>query len=460
MFKHVLATVLSALTLFFSAHVNAKGINDIPHRDRDFRCVDERAARKYVDDFNININSFGGFERCNNAIDTKRLFNDLNIIENGQFAGKARNAFVQGFVNKNDYYGWLKRNTRGVRRDRQHSWATAYNSGGYFTMLNGWANLSTLGRVGTIIHEARHTEGYRHLRCTHGPYNRSWASGCDTSVAQGGSHGVEMEYYSRVVLQGTNFHPVYKSMARLMALGRGNFVFNEMPIRKQHALLLVDSESGDIELYDGRTNLRRIAPAIGGQVVKATSYGAALYNPENGYARAIDLYSTAQGRAPMQDDFSYYKMMRIREFTRDFVDVEEIDLQGTRWMVGYTNRNEVKSYFFPRGQWRTPRTVNENIARLVRTNRSGQLGAFFIGESGRMYEFDPVEDSLRETGETWNEQVRSYVRFGSKTLALGTDNVVYEVAKNGGLSEYAGLSGRTFSQIVKVPLYDAFAVGQ
>lgn len=52
-----------------------------------------------------------------------------------------------------------------------------------------------------------------------------------------GTHAIEMEYYARVSVQGTNFHPVYKNMARLMAIGRSNIFFNTAVIQKKETVM-------------------------------------------------------------------------------------------------------------------------------------------------------------------------------------------------------------------------------
>lgn len=142
------------VALFF---VNV-AVAEIPYQDSEFSCLTNAEADKYVKDFNIDVTSFGGKELCDATIDTKKLFNDIKIVEGGKFK-TGENNLIKGFVDGSKYYSWLISQTRGVERGNDVPWATAYNAGGYFTMQDGWAQLSTLGRVGTFIHEARHTEG-------------------------------------------------------------------------------------------------------------------------------------------------------------------------------------------------------------------------------------------------------------------------------------------------------------
>src|SRR3989338_113006 len=58
------------------------------------------------------------------------------------------------------------------------------------------ADLSTLQLADVLVHEARHTEGYSHVSCKHGPYSGYGA--CDSSVEKGGSYGVGFEFYLKI----------------------------------------------------------------------------------------------------------------------------------------------------------------------------------------------------------------------------------------------------------------------
>jgi hypothetical protein len=262
----------------------------LPVFDKDFSCFNQTAAERYVKDFNINIKSFGGMELCKASVDTKKLFNDLAIVERGAFGQSSQNVFIRNFVPAGDYYKWLRSQTRGVERGNDIPHATAYNSFGYFTMQDGWAALSTLGRVGVVIHEARHTEGYRHIQCTHGPYEGASNAGCDRDYEYGGSHAVEMEYYARVVTAGTNFHPLYRSMARLMAMGRSNMMFNKSPVRVREVLTVLDKD-GTPGVVDGEQLFARDG-ILGTQMgrLKRTSHGASVLRCER-VLRNVDAHT-------------------------------------------------------------------------------------------------------------------------------------------------------------------------
>jgi len=425
---------------------------ELPFDDSKFGCLEPAAADRYVRDFGVDVQSFGGLELCDGRRETKKLLNDLYLIEKTEFAAPVNHPFIRGFVDRNNYYGWMKSQTRGVERGNDIPWATAYNSGGYFTMQDGWAVLSTLGRVGTIIHEARHTAGYRHYPCASGPYGNTRLAGCDTTYAQGGSHGVEMEYYARAVLEAKNLHPVYQSMARLMALGRSNFVFNEQPMKKREALVAVGE--GRVVMADGTNLTEAVAPAREANApLKRTSFGAAFFN--GAQTQALDLYGPLAG-ANLADDYSYFKLFKDSRggVPATFRAVEEIDVGNLRFLAILTNEGSVLSYNFSQGAWHPPSATLRNAAEFVTLTPSGAEGLFVVTTSGSIV---PFNLTTRRFGpplaERWPADTRSFAKLGGRIVGLKASG---ELLDQSG-APVPGFT-RSFTDLINVPLYDAFEV--
>lgn len=424
---------------------------DLPHEDPNFGCFPEEKARQYVRDFSIDVQSFGGLELCDSRVDTKKLLNDLFLIENTVFGPSSDHSFVRGFVGPDRYYSWMKSETRSVRRGHDVPYATAYNSFGNFTMQDGWAALSTLGRVGTIIHEARHTAGYRHRRCTFGPYSASNVSGCDGNYAEGGSHGVEMEYYARVVLDAKNLHPVYQSMARLMAMGRSNFVFNEQPMKKREGLLLVGEKA---LLLDGEKKVREFPVPGASFELKRTSFGATFFDGRTAYA--LDLYSSG-GMRPGMDDYSYYKLFQIPRDSspQEILSAEEVDMGNLRFLAVLAKNGKLYSYNFPQGKWHQPSAQTlANAEKFLTVSPDGKKGIFVRLASGEVL---PVDLDNRRFGaplsDRWPNGVKQLAHWNGQMLRLLDDGRVFQEK-----GEFPLTIGESYSQMINVPLYDAFEV--
>lgn len=443
--------VFSAFFFLSTAHA------ELPYKDVDFGCISDTDANRFVSDFDIDVDSFGGLELCNPAKDTKKLFNDLSLIAQSQFEARGDHNFIRGYVDRTNYYSWMKGETRGVRRGHDIPYATAYNSGGYFTMQDGWSALSTLGRVGTIIHEARHTEGYRHYACTTGPYAGAYTAGCDTNYNQGGSHAVEMEYYARVVLESKNLHPVYQSMARLMALGRSNFVFNQQPMQKREALAALSDRK--ILLIDGNNEIVVEAPAAeAGARLKRTSFGASLVKDLKSVA--VDLYGTSALNTTLSDDYSYYKLFKIpRDSLPSMpIDLEEVDVGNKRFFTALSNEGSVSSYNFPQGEWFSPSAPLSGATSFKVMAPNGQVGLFALTRNNDLVPFDFVSRSFKAPlAQKWDSNIASYAMMGSRLVKLTTNGQVLDASTNQAIEPFSRM---TVTDLVNVPLYDAFTINR
>lgn len=447
----------TGLVFSFLLSNNLQASKDLPYQDGEFGCFSASEANRYISDFSIDVESFGGLELCNGAKDTKKLLNDIYLIEKTEFAAPRDHMFIKGFVPREQYYSWMKSQTRGVNRGHDIPFATAYNSWGYFTMQDGWAVLSTLGRVGTIIHEARHTAGYRHFRCDYGPYAPSGVSGCDTHYGQGGSHAVEMEYYARVVLESKNLHPVYKSMARLMALGRSNFVFNQKPMKQREGVLALAQDR--LVLVDGREVMEKELPRVDVTArLRRTSHGASLVQGES--ATAVDLYNGSTLGVSLTDDYSYYKMFQIERPNAppSLLGTEEIDIGNVRYFAALSQEGKIHSYNFPEGTWHAPSPALSGAQALVTRAPNGQAGLFVVKAEGTIVPFDLANRRFGSPlSVRWTSDVAAYVMNGSALAKLTSAGTLVDASTGAPIS---GVENYRFSDVVNVPLYDAFEVAR
>lgn len=455
---------LFSLVLFFAAasiyslawaQINIPSIN-VPYDDADFSCTPEAQAKQYVQDFRINTQSFGGLELCNAKVDTKKLFNDLEIIEKGKFSADANHKLIRGFIPKDQYYSWMKSQTRGIKRGNDIPYATAYNSGGYFTMQNGWAVLSTLGRVGTVIHEARHTAGYVHEICPAGPYKNTTVSGCDDRFSSGGSHAVEMEYYARVATQGENFHPVYKAMARLMAMGRSNFVFSESPIKTRQALVTITSDHRTY-VHDGANSFERRTPLAEG-VLKRTSFGASIFDTMGAFA--IELYENFSSPKDLEDIYSYFKLLgQDRGQGKSIQDFEEFDYGAKRYVLVMNEDNQITKYNFQAGKFNNygaSVSPAKETSSFVTTSPDGKENLYVKTETNEVYSIDPENlNNIQKAGFSWPVTIKNYAKANSHLWSLNADKEVLKF-ENGIWTAVPEMG--SVEQMVAAPLYDAFEV--
>ena len=321
-------------------------------------------------------------------------------------------------------------------------------------MQDGWAKLSTLGRVGTFIHEARHTKGYSHIACTQGPYQGVSLAGCDRNYSYGGSHAVEMEYYARVSVQGVNFHPVYKKMARLMAIARSNFVFNTPVIRGREAVLALSADKKVAHLFDQGKWFSREVPEASDVLgrLKRTSFGAVLFSGVKSFA--IDLRQNSGFNDPIEDTYSYYKLMNETKSTKDY---EEFDAGVKRHVVKISMTNKMAAYDFPKGEWGDEKTVPFPVLKFM-TAVPGQnkAGLYVVAVDGRIFQYILETKRLVSYNGTWDQENIEVITYQKQNLILRQDGKIY-IQSAVALKPWLETENR-YAGLVTVPVYDAFTV--
>lgn len=435
-------------SLFLVGQFSLAQLAEMPYLDQNYSCVTSQKADTYIKDFNIKVQTFGGAELCNNNVDTKKLFNDLQIIENGKYDSTKVNPLIRGYVDLQNYYGWMKSQTRGIKRGNDVPTAVAYNQFGYFTMQDGWSKSSTLGRVGTVIHEARHTDGYKHVVCDQGTYQDTTQNACDTNYNYGGSHAVEMEYYARVAVQGLNFHPVYKKMARLMAMARANIFFNTPVMARTEAVMLLRTDMSKAEMIYQNIWINRELPASAQGELKRTSFGAVIFNGTD--ALTIDPYKNSGYADPVKDVYSYFKMN-----TNKVKDFEEFDQGSKRYVVKLTENNEMVFYAFSLGTWASPRKLPFNAVKFVKNfsgSKAGEVG--IVADNGDIYLINAEPESISKTKNKWDFSQLGIAMNGQQKLILNDQGQVIDAA--------TGLlwtkPENQYKNIVNIPIYNAFTI--
>jgi hypothetical protein len=167
-----------------------------------------------------------------------------------------------------------------------------------------------------LVHEARHTEGYGHVDCNHGPYSKSEGDGsmlaaCDANYESQGSYGIGAGFLLEVAKNSTN--PVEKQDARSRAVVDMVQRFNKMPLGIKPGLV-AQSQSGEISFFEGakrepltqienpeskmtfRMGLPTFFDPLAGTVL-TYSYQADLSEGEGEYAKNyVALYNSSEQR--------------------------------------------------------------------------------------------------------------------------------------------------------------------
>ena len=244
-------------------------------------------------------------------------------------------------------------------------------------------------------------------------------------------------------------------MARLMALGRSNFVFNQTPIRAREALLA--KTDAKLLLLDGETMFERALPeAAKNFTLKRTSFGASLVKESK--ALALDLYAISNGGALVKDDYSYYKLFQtsLANPPREIHSIEEIDVGERRFFAVLGEQGKVYSYDFPNGAWARASNPLSGAQSFVTHAPDGSAGLFVVKSDGAILPFNLLTRTYgAPLRDRWLSGVRSYTPYGKDLLKLLADGSVVNASSGSPVREWNGV---LVNELVAVPLYDAFEV--
>lgn len=114
-------------------------------------------------------------------------------------------------------------------------------------ILNGEASVSGLAM--TLVHEARHMDGFKHVKCTHGIFMSLSYPECDTSFEEQGSHAFQLSYLLK--LHRTLKNEGDKFKVRMLIVHTLEYAFNEAPFGLKKGGLILDSQNR-VLFFDGQ----------------------------------------------------------------------------------------------------------------------------------------------------------------------------------------------------------------
>jgi hypothetical protein len=196
-----------------------------------------------------------------------------------------------------------------------------------------------------LVHEARHTEGFDHAGCTHGPFEKfdrntnENSRSCDATYEEQGSYGVGTGFLLNV------YHGSNNEMLRQEA--RANIVqdlttrFNKLPLDLKVGILL-HQQDGTVSFFDGKKQASTLAlhtrvltysqerPTFFSEdgSVKSYTYSKQLTDTSGPYAQSYrDLSSHAEQESLL--DVFYGETMSCLLFTKK-ISCVRLDEKGER----------------------------------------------------------------------------------------------------------------------------------
>lgn len=166
-------------------------------------------------------------------------------------------------------------------------WTVAYVLIGDTTGTMHICKMSNQGTVSdlvpTLVHEARHENGYHHVTCNRGvlqKYDTPDSGGsCDSSYDEQGSYGVGVEYQVDIG-RTASLDPALRQSAKAQAMADFFERFNKLPLGLVEGAL-VKAADGTLSFYDG-TKLQNLQTLDKGTILGNRDGSVALYHPKSG----------------------------------------------------------------------------------------------------------------------------------------------------------------------------------
>lgn len=230
------------------------------------------------------------------ASERNQVWASLWILQAGEFsresdagAGVApllANPIVDIRTSRDAYLNYVLRLAEQAVRDRELAAETSQSLAawvdGQYQLYSAFFKAPLVMQAATWVHEARHGEGVRlNLRpnsLDHVICDRGAARGkvrCDRRLSDRGAQAAEFEYLARVAVRGENFHPVYESLGRLLAIVNARNFFNEAPIAPKTTLAALTEDDRLLVLDKGEW-FERASLSVPGRLIRFRSAGAQL----------------------------------------------------------------------------------------------------------------------------------------------------------------------------------------
>ncbi|RYZ95373.1 MAG: hypothetical protein EOP11_25010, partial [Proteobacteria bacterium] len=317
------------LTILLAAASFAEEISETPG------CVPAIEATAYQKQFQLKFANFGPWDLCSEASDTKKVLSALHTIRAAEFSDEASPLITR--VSDETDFDYLAHRARRIQKNGcagDETVVACVRPGEHTLRLQApFFAIPAVNRVATLLHEARHVDGFPHVTCEAGPLSGS-DGGCDPNLKYHGAYAVELSYYARVALNGKNFHPAYKALARssAVALMEQNFVRNPAPSRERLALL--DFADGHLRLFDGANFREHLSTIVSDGKLIARNYGIAVLPRDRAQnSWLIDPYADAFLSPDLLESllgttFRNYNKLNIAERPQILDVLNRLDLQG------------------------------------------------------------------------------------------------------------------------------------
>lgn len=422
-------------------------------------CLDEALVQEIRSHIDLQVSDVAQFDRCQPTTHTYLVLQALSLIKTMRYTDDSLAAPFSQDILPGDF--WTYFSTRVNKVQEEDSCPPNVLAFVYGILHDGVvhvcpqmmdASFLKYERAETMLHEARHFEGYSHVTCIRG--NRKGQSGaCDDTVEEKGSYAVTVEVLTKMALNAKDIPKVQQTLLKTLAVSYANDVFNT-PVY-DHDLTAFYLEGVDQQAYI-YSNKGLVQVASLGADVHLISRSATLAVFPAGHADTytVNVFSPILDAAPAQGSFS----LEYNSTPPDQRD-DVVDIMNLGYLSASVTAHQIKGQLTEdimdtviNLPWVAKAAFSGSEVGLPDENSlyilNDQSALFRVQfKSGQTYQLDPVANALGSF-----KQVSIY---NGHRLALDTFGVIL-LEDGGTFQPFAPLAGKKFSQMTRPFVWDQY----
>ncbi len=215
-------------------------------------CVDKAQVKDVMKDFDF----YGSaqWDLCNDKNRLTQVSKALILLK-GLKLQNATGPFSQNILKEQPYDFFKKRVSKIVfEASCDDSTTTAYVIHEQKQIIHICPReQEVIDTAATLVHEARHLDGYRHVDCKRGLYSLQPGNGaCDSSYELKGSYAINVDFYLKVA-STSSVSPALRQFAKSNTLYYLTERFNALPGDLKDGLFLTNMDN-QVSFFDGTSN--------------------------------------------------------------------------------------------------------------------------------------------------------------------------------------------------------------
>lgn len=273
-------------------------------------CLDESAISSIKEKITLDGEGWEAFDPCDSKSNTYKMWESLILIKE---IVVSKDKVDMGPLNQEilptDFWGYFTDHVSTIVNESEcKPNIVAYVYGMWNDRVVHVCpyfytdSFNTYVRAETILHEARHFEGYSHVACTRGPRAGDGGRNCDNNIQEKGSYAVTIESLAKMAIMAENIPSPMRAELKNEAIGYDE-AFNE-PILPQgfQSTYLVSQDKQKAYMYDGLKIIE--VPTVSGVKIISRSATLAAFPLDKSDAYTLDTYSKNFDKLPAQGSYS------------------------------------------------------------------------------------------------------------------------------------------------------------